>query len=420
MKSADDVKTCFEKATIKTNPAGDRVVLADAFDAAGLAVNKRSAWGGAGIGRSIMRSPIVKLTIAAAVIVAVVAGLHTISGSTPAFADIVEPFLTASTATYKVTTSMYNGPSGAVETQFMAPAKLRKTMSFGQVGPNSPVQIIDYEQGKGLSLMPADKTAVVTKLENLSESLRPGTINPLDVFRNIIRKAQENPDETIEYLGESKIGRRRVIGYRVTVQETTVMSRPGDQVTIWIDVRNLSLVQIEGSLEKDMGQPCTITMTDIQLDVPLDPNLFSLEVPEGYKQHQTQVNASTPTEADMVEMFRIWAEGADGKFPPALNAVAVQDVLSTLRHKGEIQIGSASPEDPGMQKYLEVSGKLFRGVYFVLGLPPEADWHYSGAEAAFGDPTLPIFWYRPKGSETYRVVYADLSVLDVAFDNLPK
>ena len=51
---------------------------------------------------------------------------------------------------------------------------------------------------------------------------------------------------------------------------------------------------------------------------------------------------------------------------------------------------------------------------FVRHLPKQADWHYAGADATLGDAATPIFWYRPQGSETYRVIYADLSVRDVA------
>ncbi len=53
-------------------------------------------------------------------------------------------------------------------------------------------------------------------------------------------------------------------------------------------------------------------------------------------------------------------------------------------------------------------------------LPAESDSHYTGRDAHLGDAGQPIFWYRPKGSATYRMIYADLSVLNVAPDSLPK
>jgi len=38
--------------------------------------------------------------------------------------------------------------------------------------------------------------------------------------------------------------------------------------------------------------------------------------------------------------------------------------------------------------------------------------HYAGANARLGERDRPIFWYKPIGSEAYRVIYADLSVRD--------
>jgi hypothetical protein len=51
---------------------------------------------------------------------------------------------------------------------------------------------------------------------------------------------------------------------------------------------------------------------------------------------------------------------------------------------------------------------------------PENDWYYAGRGVALGDADTAICWYRPQGSETYRAIYGDLSVKDMAAENLPK
>jgi hypothetical protein len=56
----------------------------------------------------------------------------------------------------------------------------------------------------------------------------------------------------------------------------------------------------------------------------------------------------------------------------------------------------------------------------VHALPSESDWHYVGKDVKFGEADKPIFWYKPEGSQTYRVIYGDLSVKDVAQEDLPK
>ena len=48
------------------------------------------------------------------------------------------------------------------------------------------------------------------------------------------------------------------------------------------------------------------------------------------------------------------------------------------------------------------------------------EWHYAGKGVKLGDADKAIFWYRPEGSGTYRVIYGDLKAADVAPENLPK
>jgi hypothetical protein len=62
---------------------------------------------------------------------------------------------------------------------------------------------------------------------------------------------------------------------------------------------------------------------------------------------------------------------------------------------------------------------MYRGLVFSSQLPA-GTWRYAGQNVRFGDPAVPIFWYQPQGSATWRVVYADLHVADVAPENLPK
>ena len=238
--------------------------------------------------------------------------------------------------------------------------------------------------------------------------------NPFEAYRQIIQQAQENPDESVQYLGESRIQGRKVIGYRVMWKDA------GMGLTIWADAESLLPLQIEISLEKMMGEPSTVTMMDIQFDVPLDPAEFSLDVPEGYMEQTMEVDASMPTEEDLIATLQVWTELSDGKFPSELNMGAIKELDLAFAEKGPKPDKEKGFSDPAVQEFVQLFQKISRGLTFTMALPEEADWHYAGADAAFGDATRPVFWYRPEGSETYRVVYADLSVLDVAFDELPK
>jgi len=67
----------------------------------------------------------------------------------------------------------------------------------------------------------------------------------------------------------------------------------------------------------------------------------------------------------------------------------------------------------------DIIQEINRGGMFVQALLAESDWHYAGKDVKFGDADTAIFWYRPQGSATYRVIYGDLHVADVAPENLP-
>ena len=72
------------------------------------------------------------------------------------------------------------------------------------------------------------------------------------------------------------------------------------------------------------------------------------------------------------------------------------------------------------EQNVENGMKMIRGWIFFRLLKPENDWHYVGNGVKLGDAESPVCWYRPDGSETYRVIYGDLSIKDVAPENLPQ
>lgn len=360
-----------------------------------------------------MKSPITRVAVAAVVIVAVGIGVQGIGGGTPAFADVVKSILEAHTAVFKVVTNTPDQPAMTMEGQFMDPGLGRHVMRMGDEPETETIMIMDYINGKGLVLVPSQKVAMAIELEDRPFELEPGKINVFKVLRDRIRAAQESGDESVEYLGESQIDGRKVIGYCIT--------EDGTDITIWADVDSLLPLQIEYSMTQTIGQPVTMTMMDIQFDVPLDPADFSTEVPAGYTEHTMQVDASLPAETDLVEMLEFWVDTTGGKFPSDLTLEAVKEISEVLEGKLGLS-GDRKPDlnDPAFQEWMRTFQKINRSLIFVRSLPEEADWHYAGAEATFGDATTPICWYRPEGSATYRVINADLSVLDVAPEDLPQ
>ncbi len=195
------------------------------------------------------------------------------------------------------------------------------------------------------------------------------------------------------------------------------------EMTIWADAKTLMPVRIEYSMGGMMGMEATVIMSDIVFDVELDESLF--EVPEGYDVQTMQIDASLPGEEDFIQTLRLWTETTDGKFPSELNMKVVfgEFFPKAFTDKTGLKFEKdKTPDlsDPKFKEFMEILTKVNRGIMFAHTLPEDADWHYIGKDVKFGDAETAIFWYRPKGSQTYRVIYGDLSVKDMAPENLPK
>ena len=346
----------------------------------------------------IMKSPVTKIAAAAVIIIAVLIGLNIVGTSTPAFAEIVKPFLTARTASFKMTMEVEGVPTQTFDCLYAEPVRMRQT-NHEQGG----IVISDFQQGKIVTLMPAQNKAVIVELENMPED--QSNFNMFSEIRKHIQEAQQTQDESVQFLGEKEIDGLTVIGYHV--------QKPAVDITVWADPQTKLPVEMTTT-----SGPTTYTMTDIVFDVELDESLFNLEIPDGYTVHTMQVDASEPTEKDLIEMFRIWAEHMDGNLPSALKMNTIMEFMQYQRKKMKEQ--GIEPTEKAMLEMQKTIQKMSRGGMFVQALPSESDWHYVGKDLKFGEAEKPIFWYRPEGSETYRAVYGDLAVKNVAPEDLPK
>ena len=72
-------------------------------------------------------------------------------------------------------------------------------------------------------------------------------------------------------------------------------------------------------------------------------------------------------------------------------------------------IAGQKKETDATKKYLE-SSMISRAFWF---LNARSGWEYVGAGVKLGDAATAIFWHKPKGSETYKVIYGDLTIKEL-------
>ena len=416
--------------------------------------------------RCIMRSPVSRIAAAAIFVLAItgVALFFPGSGATFAFDDFAAPILKAKTFKCKMIIETKGPPARTITSEIMTlgGTRMRQVTEL----PDMPkfVVIQDSSQGKSLTLEPASKTAtVITSTKNRKDKT-PESGGFFTLVR-LFQFVEEKPGAVEhESLGEKEIDGRKVVGFHIS-------SQPHDLI-LWGDPKTGLPVRVE--MTSGMEGSVKATFSDFVFNVDMDESLFSLEPPAGYTVRNAKTDHSPEEEKDLIEMFREYSKLSDGAFPDSLDFLTTTTIagkkaglrMSTQKMWEDFAPGKGKPNEEQMRKLEELMLKLTegkpneeqikeiaeqmkeyvetqtqktaeggevqaqeteevrqarfneilqrvqRGLSFAIHLSPNADAHYVGKGVSFGAADTPIFWYRPKDSKNYRVIYADLSVRD--------
>jgi len=395
MRPAENIDKLIKKLHVKASAELDKRVHSEISKALAESKETKSAKDESNIWRTIMKSRIMKLAVAAVIIIAVLAGINqfggSIDGASVAWADVVKPILNART----VIMDILIGPEGrqAVIHDEVMGSRIRRTVSNVQ-GTDI---IIDLEQMKMLALTHAGKTAAYVELEGLGKMP-----NYLELLQDVVTRMQDKEEFQIEEQGLQEID-----GYDYIV---FVAESENETITIWVDPETALPVRI-----KQKTPNMQIICNNLQFDVALDESRFSMEVPDGYVVQQAGgIDFKKSSESDFIETLSIWAGIIeDGQFP---NSISLEDVVKIgLKFDKGLKRANLTK-----QQETEIAMRWGQGYVFIRLFKGQGQWHYAGKGVKLGDGNTPIFWYQPKDSETWRVIYGDLTVEDVAPENLPE
>jgi hypothetical protein len=303
---------------------------------------------------------------------------------------------------------------------FRAPDRLRNERI--ENGQTTEINIFDVTSGKRLLLVPRKKKAIFY-LNVEPPILKEGPF--ADVYAAIRRN-------DLVWIGRKQIAGHEANGFRwVSAVGPENESWSED---IWIDVatKRLSMVQLpgvdlldpdsQGAASADAGPKTGSRMDDIVFNAPLDEALFRMDPPSGYAV-EADIGPRI-TEGDVIEFMRLTAEFYDGVFPetmPAFNVGTGAKKLSDARKKPADQLKPAEARmlaaiENWMNKLIPGPGPTFE---FIRQQVVTGSWQYIGGGVRLGDASRIVCWYRPKGAQTYRVLYGDLSVRDLEAKDLP-
>jgi len=337
-----------------------------------------------------MKSPITRIAAAAAIIVVAALGVNYFMSPSVTWAQVIEPILNAKTVVFDLI--LGTDDTGIVSHEIVVGSRMRRTMS------NMPnmTMVIDLDNAKLLALDTEAKTAVYA---DIAGDLGDRTRSYIKFVRQIISQLQ---DGQVEQLGEQVIDGQKAVLF--------VGKGQNEEVRIWADPQTAHPIQIEAQI----GQEFSFIMKNFEFDADVDESLISMDVPEGYTLEKAELDLGNASEEDFIESLRIWAEIiGDGTFPEAIGTEATMKQMPVLVQKvAAMQVS----EEKGTQ----IGMSFAKGMLFHQTLESRGHWKYVGAGVKIGDANTAIFWYQPQGSATYRVISGDLSVKDVAEENLPK
>jgi len=340
---------------------------------------------------STKENRILRIAVAAVILIGITITLNQfgiiLDGTSTAWAKVSQIILETKTITFNVVIG--KGPSVFCTA---SQKRLKQELSSGVEA------IFDYDKKKILVLNSNDKTAVNIELSGLP--ILPS--NLFANFRSTIEILKEYPDTIIKRLEKKDINNKEAAGIHVYLDESI-------DIKIWYDAKDNLPVLVMA--EKMIGHT-NVVFSDFNFDVIVDESVFNLDIPENYTELESvKMDLKNLTEQDLIEGLREWASLMENEFPEKLDLAIIQEhskvIEQTLNEKGISDV----------EKSLIVI-KIMRALMFIDQL--KVKWHYFSDNVKLGDENTAIFWYQPRTSKTYRVLYGDLHISNVSPEHLPK
>jgi outer membrane lipoprotein-sorting protein len=362
------------------------------FDQAGSAHTAEQRWKHAfSYWRETMRRPIPRLIVGAAACLAILATWLMFPGpqsTARAFDRFVDAVVTAKTARFQMTVAVEGQQEQSFKAWYLAPAKYRQEL--GKI-----INVTDLSAGKIVTLMPDEKKAMIMKFTGMPKD--QATDNYFERLRVLLASSRDAKNQQVEQLGEKEVDGKRAQGFR--------LDSPTGQVILWGDVKTSLPVRIESTFK---GIPQTkVTMSEFEVNIPLEESLFDLTPPAGFASQTLEVDASKPVEKDLVQAFRVCSDLSGGEFPETLDTAGVNKLIM----KFAMSQGKDFSDDK-VQQLMKDALQIGRGFQFPMWLPRAADAHYAGKNAKRSEKARPLFWYKPEGTQQYRVLDSDLTLHD--------
>lgn len=371
----------------------------------------------------IMRSKTTRLAAAAVILIAALVGIYNIGPSSPALADVLAKVEEVKAYMYKinvkVTGPMMPGwPMGEDMTGTVTISKdLGMKMEMEMIDPNTGETMaqenyIVPDEKLMVMLMHEKKQFVRTELnDDLAARMKKQNNDPRELIRGMLG---------VKYaeLGKSEIDGVEVNGFETTDPGISGGTTGDAKVTLWVDSKSWLPYLAEMDMSINEQTRSRSTFYDYQWDVPVEKSAFVPVIPDDYEAVYEGLKMPEMTEEAAIEGLRLVAD-LMGRYPKQVSIVDLMAEISPIMFE---HIKKDLPEDVTdtelETKMLEAIGPVYPiGLFYMTLVEDQKEPVYYG-ETVGPDDVEAVLMRWKISDEKYRVIFGDLSALDVTAEEL--
>ena len=375
------------------------------------------------IWRIIMKSRITKITAAAVIMIAALLAIYNIGPSSPALADVLAKVEQAKAYIYKmnvkVTGSMMPGwPMGQDMTGTVTISKdLGMKMEMEMTDPNTGETTTQENY-----IIPDEKLMVMIMHEKKQFTRSEFS----DDLAARMKKQNNDPRELIrQMLGVkyTELGKSEIDGVEVDGFETTDPGISGGttddvKVTLWVDSNSWLPVLMEMDMSINEQTRSRSTFYDYQWDVPVEKSEFVPVIPDDYEAVFEGQKWPEMTEEAAIEGLKLVADLV-GRYPKQVSIVDLMNEISPIMFK---RIKKNQPEDMTETEFETKMMDAILPVYpiglFYMALVQDQKEPVYYGETVGPDDVEAVLLRWKISDEKYRVIFGDLSAIDVTAEKL--
>ncbi|MHC4397005.1 MAG: LolA family protein [Planctomycetota bacterium] len=397
---------------------------------------------------NIMKTRIIKLTAAAVIIIALLAGLPFFSGngSGVALADVLERIEQAQAFMYRTKMTMTGAmmpsmPAGEMEMEYTIIVsneygmKWEMTMTDANTGKETAQQMyVLPDQKVMITVMPEQKKYMQMEFDDdLLARMKKQNNDPRDMVKQIMN---------CEYteLGRSVIDDVEVEGFQTTDPSfaggamAEGFGTEGLKIRLWVDAETWLPVRAEMDMKMNEQLHVQAVIYDYQWDIPVDAAEFEPIIPEDFTPLATDgMKMPSMTEEAAVEGLKFFAEMV-GQYPKKLDLMSLMQEFAAIKNsenktaaalKFEEEMKQMTEEEKTQAATEKITKMVMEkmqpvqslGMFYMTLVQDKKEPVYYGESVGPGDADMVLLRWKISDDQ-YRVIFGDLSADDVTAEEL--